>query len=590
MRASVSFSISETGRVEVGDQPGPDHLVAARARSAAAKSSIAGKSCIASARGSGRGSSVDQRLVHLHARPARAAPRCRARSTSSRRLAAELLARGWSTIGALVAGRPGRRPRSRASLRQDHAVAVAADHGAVGVGGEDVGDELRRARRRRSRRGSAGRRSATARPSRSASAGEAEPAVELAGVAVGELGRAPRRSAPAVQSAATRSRISASGMTRRRLDRVDAQRRQAAAGELDQVGLDADLAPRRRRSRKAGSSAMPPRRLGVERDACRAPSPSRRRSPRAVAPPASRSSMCRGVLGDLPLRLLERALLRELGRGLLEGRGGRAEHRVDPVERRPERGRSPARRCRGRRRRRPRRAPRAPARRRSTKPWSISSGFRPRSAASASKSISPASSRALAAAASSAVPKPMRSSTRRSGVAILVGRGVVGGAQLVLGDLDRRGQRLRRHARVGDLPGLGPGVAVGEMRVVLALELGVGRGRHRLGQQARVEAHPVEAPPLAEEGEHGQRAALSGSAAADCTAPATQVAGRLAAEQLLELRRASGRSARARRHRPRGRTCRRCRGRRAWPSPGRGWCRRRSRARAAPPPGRARRR
>ena len=111
---------------------------------------------------------------------------------------------------------------------------------------------------------------------------------------------------------------------------------------------------------------------------------------------------------------------------------------------------------------------------------------------------------------------------------------VVGGAELVLGDLDLGGQRLGGHAGVGDLPRLGAGVAVGGVGVVLGGEVGVGGRGDGLGQEGGVEAQPVEAAPLAEEAEDGRRRGV-GHGGGGLDAAGEEVAGRLAAQQLLEV-------------------------------------------------------
>ncbi len=116
----------------------------------------------------------------------------------------------------------------------------------------------------------------------------------------------------------------------------------------------------------------------------------------------------------------------------------------------------------------------------------------------------------------------------------VVDPGVVGGAELGLGDLDLGGEGVGGDAGVGDLPRLGAGVAVGGVGVVLGGEVGVGGGGDGLGQECGVEAQPVEAAALAEEGEDGQRAAV-GQGRGGLDAAGEEVAGGLAAEQFLEF-------------------------------------------------------
>ena len=113
--------------------------------------------------------------------------------------------------------------------------------------------------------------------------------------------------------------------------------------------------------------------------------------------------------------------------------------------------------------------------------------------------------------------------------------GFVGGAQLVFGDLDAGGEALGGDARIGDAAGLGAGVAVG-MRGVLGFEIGLGRGRHRLGQEARVEPDPVEAALLAKEVEHGQGGGI-GHGCGGLDAGADEAARGFAPHLLLEFRR-----------------------------------------------------
>ena len=127
----------------------------------------------------------------------------------------------------------------------------------------------------------------------------------------------------------------------------------------------------------------------------------------------------------------------------------------------------------------------------------------------------------------------MRSRARRGGGLELGDVGVVGGAEVGFGDLDRGGEGVGGDAGVGDLAGLGAGVAVGGVRLVLGLEVGVGGGGNRLGEERGVEADPVEAALLAEEVEHRQRLAL-GERGGGLDAAGEKVAGRLAAHQLLE--------------------------------------------------------
>ena len=127
-------------------------------------------------------------------------------------------------------------------LGQDHAVAVGpGDRGAFGGGGEDVGDQPRR----RARGGlAAGQRvdvlllAGRAAAARSA---KVEAAVELGD-------EADRRACPAASTVRVGGPVGGDAVAdlgerdhRRRVDLVDAQGRQAAAGELDQVGLLADV-------------------------------------------------------------------------------------------------------------------------------------------------------------------------------------------------------------------------------------------------------------------------------------------------------------------------------------------------------------
>ena len=125
------------------------------------------------------------------------------------------------------------------SCGEDHAVAVAAGDRGAGRGGEDVGDELgRRAGGglAAGERAGLGDRAVEAR----GEVGEAEAALELGDVAVGELGQ---RVGGLVGGPVGGDAVADLGERdhRRRVDLVDAQGGEAAVGELDQVGLLAGL-------------------------------------------------------------------------------------------------------------------------------------------------------------------------------------------------------------------------------------------------------------------------------------------------------------------------------------------------------------
>ena len=395
-------------RVEVGDEAGPDHLVAARGE--AGGEVLDRREELHRGSGEAGEGGLEQRLVHRH--PGLVAQR---RGVEREEVAAGP-ARGTGCArcrGSAVGLGGGVEGLDRGDLGQDHPVAVAVGDGRALGGGEDVGDELGR----RALGGlAAGER-----------AGAADRAVEALGEvgegeAALELGRGSRRRASAAR------RRCAPRASRRRRGRGS---RRAGSPRAGRSCRRAGWRGRRRRARRGRSPRRPrprarPRgRRGRRR--CRrvvselsATLPSSIAVSEAissrVAPPAMRSWMC-AVSSRICLRAASSArALGEVGLGLLEGDGLRRHDRVDAVERRAERRGDRADDARlggaedgvarlggervggddalvdvgGLRGRARRRGRRSRSRRRRSAPWPP--------------------------AASASVAKPMRSSARRSGV------------------------------------------------------------------------------------------------------------------------------------------------------------------------------
>ena len=402
-------------RVEVGDQAGPDHLVAARRRSPRRSPRSPGR---AASREAGE-RRFDQRLVHRDPGPVAHRGGVERQNVVGG-LAVELLASAARATAAFSAA-AGSNGSTALTLRRITPSPSARTTAAPRLGGEDVGDELRR----RAVGGVAAgqRRRRCDRPAEAlGERGEAEAALELGDVALGELGQRLGGRA-AVQSAATRSRTSARGRTAGgSIASTRSVARPPSASSTRSVSTPTSAASAA--ARKAGSSARPPVVSRVERHRAR------------LEHRLGGDLLGGGAAGEQVLDmggvLVDAAARPRRGRGSAaaprcassNGVVVAARMALIAVERRPERGRRPGRRCPGPRRRRPRRGPGPESRSAVTKPWSMSSGFSPRSAASASKSISPASSRAFAAAASSvgaeadavgdpALGGPVRSRRRR---------------------------------------------------------------------------------------------------------------------------------------------------------------------------------
>ena len=262
MRASVSFSIRLTGRVEVGDEAGPDHLVLARGE--------AGREVVERREElhHGKRARVDSTRAWLTETPA-ASRTAAVKSVSTSSAACwSNCCPSWATTAAFSCG--GRvEGLGLADLGEDHAVAVAHHQRGAGLGGEDLGDQ-----RRRGAFGGVAAGQRPGGPERPVEAlgerGEGQAAVELGDEAVGERRQ---RLGGAGGGPVGDDAVADLGerLERRRVDRVDAQRGEAAVRERDQVGLDAGvglergLAERRVVGEPAGGAGVERQRAELQR-------------------------------------------------------------------------------------------------------------------------------------------------------------------------------------------------------------------------------------------------------------------------------------------------------------------------------------
>ena len=360
--------------------------------------------------------------------------------------------------------------------------------------------------------------------------GEAEAAFQLGDIAVGELLQGVGRPGLAPVGGDAVADLG-EGDRRRRVDAVEAEGGDAAVGELDEVGLLARLGLERGVA-EGGVLGDAAARLGVERDVAEL---ERRLGGDLLEGRAAGDEVLDvgGLVEDLRAGGIEGAFLGEVGLRLLEGDGLRRHDGVDAVERRAER--------RGDRADDPRLGgaedgvARGGGERVGGDDALVHVGGREAALGGelvevGLAGVDPRLGRGrlrLATEADAVERAPL-------GGLEMVDVGLVGGAEFVLGDLDAGGEARGRHAGVAHLPRLGAGVAVGGVGLVLGRELGVAGLGDRRRQEARVEAEPVEAAALAEEGEDRLRLGV-GHGGGRLHAAGEEVARRLPAEERLEV-------------------------------------------------------